>query len=60
MSLIVEYVKNNDFDNVKKYLEQKNFKVVIYNTISEVRRALEIHVPTVTLLDWKENWQVEH
>ena len=37
---------------VKKYLEQKNFKVVVYNTISEVRRALEIHVPTVILLDW--------
>ena len=37
---------------VKKYLEQKNFKVVIYNTISKVRRALEIHVPTVILLDW--------
>ena len=37
---------------VKEYLEQKNFKVVIYHTISEVRRALEIHVPTVVLLDW--------
>ena len=37
---------------VKKYLEQKNFKVVIYHTISEVRRALETHVPTVILLDW--------
>ncbi len=37
---------------VKKYLEQKNFKVVIYHTISEARRALEIHVPTVI-------WQME-
>lgn len=37
---------------VKEYLEQKNFKVVIYNTILEVRQALEIHVPTVILLDW--------
>ncbi len=37
---------------VKEYLEQKNFKVMIYNTISEVRQALEIHVPTVILLDW--------
>ncbi len=37
---------------VKEYLEQKNLKVVIYNTISEVRQALEIHVPTVILLDW--------
>lgn len=37
---------------VKEYLEQKNFKVMIYNTISEIRQALEIHVPTVILLDW--------
>lgn len=37
---------------VKQYLEQKNFKVVIYHTISAVRSALEIHVPTVILLDW--------
>lgn len=37
---------------VQEYLEQKNFKVVIYNTISEVRQALEIHMPTVILLDW--------
>ncbi len=37
---------------VKEYLEQKNYKVVIYNTISEVRQALGIHVPTVILLDW--------
>ena len=39
-------------DVVKKYLEQKNFKVMIYNTISEARQALESHVPTVILLDW--------
>ena len=37
---------------VKEYLEQKNFKVMIYNTISEVRQALKSHVPTVILLDW--------
>lgn len=37
---------------VKEYLEQKNFKVMIYNTISGVRQALESHVPTVILLDW--------
>lgn len=37
---------------VKEYLEQKNFKVMIYNTIAEVRQALDAHVPTVILLDW--------
>ncbi len=42
----------NIADVVKEYLEQKGFKVAIYHTISEVRQALEIHVPTVILLDW--------
>ncbi len=42
----------NIADAVKEYLERKNFKVVIYNTISELRQALEVHVPTVILLDW--------
>ncbi len=37
---------------VKEYLEQKNFKVKVYNTISGVKQALENHVPTVILLDW--------
>lgn len=37
---------------VKEYLEKKNFKVAVYHTISEVRQALEIHVPTLILLDW--------
>lgn len=37
---------------VKEYLEQKNFKVVIYPTISAMRQALELHVPTIILLDW--------
>ncbi len=37
---------------VKEYLEQKNFKVAIYNTLSGVRQALENHMPTVILLDW--------
>ncbi len=39
-------------DIVKEYLEQKNFKVVIYHTLSGLRQALEIHVPAVILLDW--------
>ncbi len=37
---------------VKEYLEQKNVKVVIYNTVSGVKQALENHVPTAVLLDW--------
>ncbi len=37
---------------VKEYLEKKNFQVAIFHTLSELRQALEMHVPTVILLDW--------
>ncbi len=37
---------------VKEYLEKKNFQVAIFHTLSELRQALETHVPTVLLLDW--------
>ncbi len=36
---------------VKEYLEQKNFKVTVYGTLAQIRQALEVHVPTVVLLD---------
>ena len=37
---------------VKEYLEQKDMKVQIYHTISEIKQALEKHMATVVLLDW--------
>ncbi len=37
---------------VKEYLEKKNFQVAVFHTLSELRQALEAHVPTVLLLDW--------
>lgn len=37
---------------VKEYLEQKDFKVTVYATFSELRQALKNHVPTLVLLDW--------
>jgi len=37
---------------VKEYLEKKNFKVAVYHTISEIRQALEMHIPAIILLDW--------
>lgn len=37
---------------VKEYLEQKNFKVAVYDTLAGVRQALETHVPMMVLLDW--------
>ncbi len=36
---------------VKEYLEQKNFRVTIFHTLAQIRKALEIHVPTLVLLD---------
>lgn len=37
---------------VKEYLEQKNFKVMIYDTLAQIKAALKVHVPTIVLLDW--------
>lgn len=37
---------------VKEYLEQKNFKVSVFDTLSGIRQALELHVPAIVLLDW--------
>lgn len=37
---------------VREYLEGKNFKVTVFDTLAGVRRALKVHVPTIVLLDW--------
>ena len=39
-------------NSVKKYLEQENCKVAIFETISDIKKALIRHLPTITLLDW--------
>lgn len=36
---------------VKEYLEQKNFKVTVYNTLATAKQALKEHVPAIILLD---------
>ncbi len=49
------YYIEDDWDiahTVKEYLEQKNFRVTIYNTLAQAREALKMHVPTLVLLDW--------
>lgn len=38
--------------SVKEYLEQQNCKVTVFDRISDVRKALIGHLPTVVLLDW--------
>lgn len=37
---------------VKEYLEKKGFRVSVYYTISEIRRALEKREAAIVLLDW--------
>ncbi|MDE6748935.1 MAG: response regulator transcription factor [Lachnospiraceae bacterium] len=37
---------------VKEYLEQKNFKVTIFETLAQAKQALKNHVPALILLDW--------
>lgn len=37
---------------VKDYLEQKEFGVTVFTTLAQARRALEMRVPTLVLLDW--------
>lgn len=39
-------------DIVKEYLEQKGFKITIYDTLGKVKQALKIHIPSIVLLDW--------
>lgn len=34
----------NIANTVKEYLEQKDFKVTIYDTLASIKQALEIHV----------------
>ena len=38
--------------SVKEYLEQKNCKVMVFETITDMRKALIGHLPTIVLLDW--------
>ena len=39
-------------DAVKKYLEQKEFRVTVCTTLAQARQALNRRVPTIVLLDW--------
>lgn len=39
-------------DAVKAYLEQKEYKVTIYQTIAQMEEALTRQVPALVLLDW--------
>lgn len=38
--------------SVKEYLEQQDCKVAVFDRISDIRKALIGHLPTIVLLDW--------
>ena len=38
--------------SVKEYLEQQNCKVIVFDRIVDVKKALIGHLPTIVLLDW--------
>lgn len=49
------YYAEDDFNIatiVKEYLEQKGVQVNIYSTLAELKRAFQLRVPTIILLDW--------
>ena len=50
----VYYVEDDEtiVDSVKEYLVQQNCSVLIFRTISEAKRALLDHLPTLILIDW--------
>lgn len=37
---------------IKEYFENKEIKVMICTTLREARNTLEVHVPSIVLLDW--------
>lgn len=38
--------------NVKEYLEQHDFRVIIYTTITDARSAVKAMLPQILLIDW--------
>ena len=42
----------NIADIVKKYLEQKDYQVVVFSTLKGARSALEKNIPRLILVDW--------
>ena len=39
-------------ESVKQYLEQRGCRVTVFSSLTQIRQALECHVPTILLLDW--------
>ena len=53
--MIEIYYAEDDDDigkSVKEYLDQHNCRVVVFDAIADIRKALLDHLPAVILLDW--------
>lgn len=53
--MIVVYYAEDDkgiAQSVKEYLEQQNCKVTVFETITDLRKALGRQLPSILLLDW--------
>ncbi|HJA94332.1 MAG TPA: response regulator transcription factor [Candidatus Eisenbergiella merdipullorum] len=37
---------------VKEYLDQQGFRVAVFGTAADVKRALRSHIPAIVLIDW--------
>ena len=50
----IYYAEDDDVigKSVKEYLDQHNCRVVVFDEIADIRRALLDHLPAVILLDW--------
>ena len=50
----IYYAEDDDVigKSVKEYLDQHNCRVVVFDAIADIRRALLDHLPAVILLDW--------
>lgn len=50
----VYYAEDDDViaKSVKEYLEQQNCKVTVFETISDIKKALGSYRPSILLLDW--------
>lgn len=50
----IYYVEDDEMiaEAVREYLNQKNFRVNVFGTAADARRALRSHIPALILIDW--------
>lgn len=52
--VVIYYVEDDEniAQIVKRYLEEKNYKVMVFTTISDAQQAFRNKMPTMALIDW--------